>query len=54
MAASSKRKWAVTKADGTTVEVSGTKMSEEHGVVHIYDGDDLIARYVGAQSIDPI
>lgn len=51
---SSSRKWKVTKADSTTVEVSGTKMEEEHGVVRIYDGDSLIARYVGAQSIDPV
>jgi hypothetical protein len=53
MASSSKRKWTVTKADGTTVEVTGTRMDEEHGVVRIYDGDEFIARYINAQSIEP-
>lgn len=51
--AGSKTKYIVTKADQTTVEVSATRVDDDNGQIRFYDGDDLIAKFAGAQSFHP-
>lgn len=50
MAASSKKTFIVTKADGEEVEVSGTRTALDNATVTIYDGDEVVASFRGYQN----
>lgn len=52
MAASSKKTFVVSKADGKEVTVTGTSAEEDpnSSAVRIFDGDDIVASFRGYSS----